>query len=515
MLVTWGDDLLDTTQGLDVLGVRGIDQAVELSLVNGITTISQRARYFTILPWAIGEYLVGRASEGFDWGGFTAYLSRVEFLILAASRMDSELNGADASGALGANLHQERLAKLIDGVAVTFPDDSNGAMLGTYLAPCRTIGLLLDGDDTIPYRLSPRGKQILELRNERLRNSSAVEAILSGRDISRKQVEAAIPEFSLGSLAASKDEAELLYDALVTPWDSAIEFEQRRVAEAYEAINSTIEWANEMLISEPDTAAGLIIRNFNSCAQQADRVSVAYRWAEYEYRRRCHFALELVLSALTTSLRQFDEATIPQIVSDWFNTLETTPLLNELWPNASATQKASARKAVGSVPQHIFRDSSIPASELRQLPTAGQAFAAVALLAATAGQTKSTRSGGLFDLNSASPGERAITLIEDAGDESFSELMEKLVELTTLSHLQTTLRKMGAGQKCSLRFFPDGPLLRPTGISMAPGHSNDRLTNVLRIFTDIGRFERADGKFAPTNGGPAGEQILWSGYVAQ
>ncbi len=55
MIITWGDDLLDTTQGLDILGVRGIDQAVELGLVNGITTISQRARYFSILPWALGE----------------------------------------------------------------------------------------------------------------------------------------------------------------------------------------------------------------------------------------------------------------------------------------------------------------------------------------------------------------------------------------------------------------------------------------------------------------------------
>ena len=46
MIIAWGDDLLDTTQGLDILGVRGVDQAVELALVNGITTISQRARYF-------------------------------------------------------------------------------------------------------------------------------------------------------------------------------------------------------------------------------------------------------------------------------------------------------------------------------------------------------------------------------------------------------------------------------------------------------------------------------------
>ena len=106
----WGDDLLDTTQGLDILGVRGVDQAVELALVNGITTISQRARYLSILPWALGEFLVEHATKGFDWDSLMIYLRKIEFVILAASRLDNELNGADASGALGTNLHQELLA---------------------------------------------------------------------------------------------------------------------------------------------------------------------------------------------------------------------------------------------------------------------------------------------------------------------------------------------------------------------------------------------------------------------
>ena len=65
MTITWGDGLAETTPGQDILGIRGIDQAVELALVNGITTISQRARYFTILTWAIGDYLVDRTSKRF------------------------------------------------------------------------------------------------------------------------------------------------------------------------------------------------------------------------------------------------------------------------------------------------------------------------------------------------------------------------------------------------------------------------------------------------------------------
>ena len=501
MIITWGDDLLDTTQGLDILGVRGVDQAVELGLVNGITTISQRARYFSILPWALGEYFTEHASTGFDWDGLTAYLRRIEFVTLAASRLDSELNGADASGALGANLHQERLATLVAGGTVTFPENAGGAILGTYFAPCRTIGLLLDGDETIPYRLSPRGTEIWKLRKDHLQYSPAIASILSGNEISRAQAEAAIPEFSLGSLDRSSGETQLLYDALVTPWDPGTESERRRVAGAYEAFNGTVTWAKGMLASDHDSATGLIVRNFKECAQGGQNNQIAFNWAEYEYRRRCHFALELMLSALTSNLAEFEEATIPQIVSSWFSTLDASPLLSKAWPSVSDARNLSASEAVASVPKDLFSDKPIPTSDLRHLPLPDQAFSAIALLTVTAEQTRATRRAGYFEQKSTSPGEHAISIIEGAGDEPFSKLMEEIVELTSLSHLQTTLRKMGAGQKCSLRFFPDGPLLRPTGIGMAPGHSNDRLTNVLRILTDIGKLKRTDGKFAPIDGG--------------
>lgn len=502
MIITWGGDLLDTTQGLDILGVRGIDQAVELGLVNGITTISQRARYFSILPWAVGEYFTEHASTGFDWDSLTAYLRRIEFVTLATSRLDSELNGADASGALGANLHQKRLAKLVAGDTVTFPENSRGAMLGTYFAPCRTIGLLLNGDETIPYRLSPRGTEIWKLRKERLKSSPAIAGILNGTEISRAQTEGAIPEFSLGSLDRSNCEAQLLYDALVKPWDPGTEAERQQVGRAYEAFEGTIMWAKGLLATDHESATGLIVRNFKNCAQGDHGAQIAFSWAEYEYRRRCHFALELMLSALTSSLAEIEEATIPQIVLSWFKTLDAAPLLSKAWPSVSDARNWSASKAVDSVPKNLFCDKPVPTSDLSCLPIPDQAFSAIALLAATAKQTRKPRRDGYFEQKSTSPGEHAVSIIEGAGDELFLKLMEEIVELTALSHLQTTLRKMGAGQKCSLRFFTDGPLLRPTGSRVAPGHSNDRLTNVLRILTDIGKLKRTDGKFAPIDRGP-------------
>ncbi len=363
----------------------------------------------------------------------------MEFVTLAASRLDSELNGADASGALGANLHQERLATLVAGGTVTFPEDSGGAMLGTYFAPCRTIGLLLDGDETIPYRLSPRGTEIWKLRKERLQSSPAIAGILNGKEISRAQAEAAIPEFSLGSLDRSTGEAQLLYDALVTAWNPGTEAERQRVGKAYEAFNGTIKWAKGLLATEHENASALIVRNFKNCAQGDQSSGIAFSWAEYEYRRRCHFALELMLSALTSSLAEFEEATIPQIVSNWFSTLDASPLLAKEWPTVSEARNLSGAEAVASVPKDLFNDKPVPTGDLRHLPIPDQAFSAIALLAATAEQTRATRRDGYFERNSTSPGEHAVSIIEGAGDEPFSKLMEEIVELTALSHLQTTL----------------------------------------------------------------------------
>ena len=501
MTIAWGNDLLDTSKGLDVLGVRRIDQAVESELVNGTTTISQRARYLSILPWALGEYLVNHASEGFEAHRLTAYLRRIEFVILAASRLDSRHNRANANGALGAYLYKDQLARLMNGEPVMFPEDGRQQILGIYFAPCQAIGLLLDRDQTVPYRLTPRGKKIWEVRQERLQAAPVMTAISTGEEFSPELAETAIPHFSLGSLSSSGEEATLLHRALVNPWSPISKVEQARVVKAYSGINKTIAWANGMLTSGPDNAAGLIVRNFKSCCEQRAGAQIEFAWAEYEYRRRCHFALELLLAALTDSLADSGEASTGQVVSEWARSFEPAPLLSEIWPSASDAWRSTAFESVASVPRCLFASKRIPTSDLGCLTASNQALASVALLAATASQTRAIRRDGRIDHKPASPGEKAVESVEKAGEEPFSELIVSLVELTALAHLQTTLRKMGAGQKCSLRFFPDGPFLRPTGIRMDPGHSGDRLTSVLRILTDIGKLRREAGMFTVSDGG--------------
>ena len=498
--IFWGNDLLDTTQGLDILGIRGFDQSIEIGMVNGITTISQRVRYLSILTWALGEVLIQKSTTGAKWEEVEKFLRRVEFLVLAATRLDKEINGADAVGTLGTNLLQEDINALLNGADVSIPDDKGGAILGTYLGPCRATGLLVDGEAPVFYRLTPRGKEIWEARNRQIATSPLVMLLHEGGSLTRGVAETAIPDFSLAALSQRTEEATLLWAALTTPWSPVDEASQTRVDAAYNGLIGTIDWASALLEEQPDTATGVITRNYEKCCNSLEQDRVSATWAEYEYRRRCHLSLELLLSALTRGLANHEEATIFQIVMDWSREPDVSNFLTAMWPDATGVWGMPAGEAIGSVPKGLFLGAPMPTGDLRHLPPLDQVLAAVGILSATAKQTAAMRSARRIDMRSAMPGDQAVGVVEKATDEPVTALIEELLHIAAIAHLQTTLRKMGGEQKCSLRFFPEGPVLRPTGLGMTPGHSGDRLTNVLKFLTDLGILDATENGLAPADG---------------
>jgi hypothetical protein len=108
--------------------------------------------------------------------------------------------------------------------------------------------------------------------------------------------------------------------------------------------------------------------------------------------------------------------------------------------------------------------------------------------------------------------ELAFDLIERYASRPLSaSLRELCIHLAVEPHLRTTLRKMGQGQQCSLRFYPEGSVLQSTGIGVMPGFSNSRLDNVLGMLADVGLFNRvAGGRFVLTE---KGFGFLMSGAV--
>lgn len=91
MQVFWNSGQRESTLGLDILGIRQLDQALEQDWVAGITTISFRARYLSLLPWVTVEFWKRESSSGggtarFDWDRFTAVLQRLSLSCSPAAR---------------------------------------------------------------------------------------------------------------------------------------------------------------------------------------------------------------------------------------------------------------------------------------------------------------------------------------------------------------------------------------------------------------------------------------------
>ena len=88
----WNAGEKEVIRGLDILGFRKIDQDMERKWVSGITTISQRARYLSLLPWLLMEYykLCGFDTSNTrppDEAEFRQMQRRLELVIIAATQM--------------------------------------------------------------------------------------------------------------------------------------------------------------------------------------------------------------------------------------------------------------------------------------------------------------------------------------------------------------------------------------------------------------------------------------------
>src|SRR5262249_4409561 len=148
-----------------------LDQSLETALANGITTISPRGRYFTILPWLIGEFFhTEEKAEAtvFEANRLRTFVGRVEYLTLACTILDN--SGGDLGGALGSLTFRHTMDRRRAGAPIPFPKDRRGSILGTYFGPCRAIGLVksAEGGGPQPFSLTPRGKELWAVRNAAL-----------------------------------------------------------------------------------------------------------------------------------------------------------------------------------------------------------------------------------------------------------------------------------------------------------------------------------------------------------
>ncbi len=404
---------------------------------------------------------------------------------------------------LGSTVYTDHLAEFKQQGALELPSQRGVDVYGTYVMPCRGFGLLTDssdGQDGMPIAIAPRGRGLLEPRVAMPRYETTRDLLLEGGVLTREHLRLAGPHFSVNGLANDSIERDMLLRSM---------FEQYRdtpeVVESYKNFTMTTRWAARLIGSDAMSAADIIASNFGQVVAAAPSSvrPVQLIWMEYDLRRRVHFACELLLADVTDTLQDLTASTPNAIAERWLSVDSLSPAVREVLGVGGISKEMTLGDVLHTVPHTAFSEGRLRVEEGRNQPPRGNmAFYGLALLLASYRSSERLRSTKTLQDRRAGM-ERAFELITRFADRPIIQAMRELARrLAIQPHLATTLRKMGQGQKCSLRFFPEGELLHPTGVRVTPGFSGSRLGNVLGMLADAGLCDRRDGgRFSLTEAG--------------
>lgn len=496
----WNKGEKELIRGLDNLGVRQLDQNIERELVAGITTISIRARYLTLLPWLFSTYYESKFSDDsvepiLNQEEVNKLLRRFEFVSLAATRFVSANDDVQGltTGMIGSDTHSENLGKFETNKVILIPDDVGGASLGTYIMPCRTFGLLdtkSDPNGSIVV-ITPRGKAIAEARNKILGDSKITKLILHGGQLHWDDLKKESEYFSMNHMDSIPEEKEILIESMIKPYADI-----DSVVRVYDQFKQTLVWALRAFTDDKTVSGSTLIRdNYQRVSlTNNDLSSIELCWFDYDLHRRSHYALEAFLSAFTTTLTELDGASVQKVLSYWSNQSEVPSILSDVIQIDNLDFGKKLSSLISAIPKKIFLGETINRKVAMELESTSRVIYSLILLIACKKQSEDLRlRKDLKDHCQAM--EKAFSIIDQGVDLTISEVLKQILEQVVIeSHISNTLRKMEQGQKCSLRFYPEGNRMKPTGTYTGAGYSGERLGNVLGMLADVGILSReSDG----------------------
>ena len=493
----WNKGEREIIKGLDVLGLRGIDQHIETQLVSSITTISIRARYLSMIPWLAGEFFhlhEGKTDLDRDemYHKLMQVFDRLELVIILSTQVEKQKDPhLSDTGIIGQEVHEEWVSDFqthgeINTVILKEKAHSMGytnPTFGTYYNPCRGFGLL-SHSSTAPVALPPHGQAIYDARKSYVsREDGILDWLLHGGLLTQEMVERESKYFSIANIDSIPDEMKLLQESFLKPYSDDLE-----VVETYERFDNTLLWVLEQ-IEEAKKPEELIEDNFTHCVESnPDELNkTEMMWFEFELRRRVHYAFELFLKALSHTVDELNGATVEQAMEQWVNEIN----MSNIYRAGNDIYNSTLKEMDDYLNADIF-DKKEPIDSAEQVL---YALSLIEICRLMSEHLMSKISHPEVDYM-----RKGFNILAKNHERPVYQVLVELIKFCVVEpHLKTTLRKMGQGQQCSLRFFPEGQKLIPTGIDTYAGWSGSRLDNTIRMMADIGFCDEIERKVYQKN----------------